>query len=179
MKRLIVIVVMMSSMFGAGLKAQMLALKTDALWDCALTPNLTAELVTGGKTSLCISVFGNRKPWGLDMKMLGVIPEFRYWFNGRPMVREFIGIAPVVAGYDITWDNEVYKGDAYGAGLTFGYAFCLSTRWNLELHAGVGCVYYDHKHYYVTDMYTENRRTAHGYSFIPYKVGVSFAYIIR
>ena len=68
----------------AGLKAQLLALKTDALWDGLMTPNLGMEIVTGNKTSFGLSVFGNYKPWGMDMKMVGAIPEFRYWFGGRP-----------------------------------------------------------------------------------------------
>ena len=77
--------------------------------------------------------------------------------------------------YDITWGSETYKGDAWGGGLTFGYAFFLSPHWNIECYGSVGAVYYDHKHYYRDDHYSENRRTAHGYRFIPFKLGVSFA----
>ena len=67
----------------------------------------------------------------------------------------------------------------WGGGLTFGYAFFLSPHWNIECYGSVGAVYYDHKHYYRDDHYSENRRTAHGYAFIPFKLGVSFAYIIK
>ncbi len=178
MRRLLLIIVIMT-FSAAGLKAQLLALKTDALWDGAMTPNLSAELVTGNKTSVNVSVFGNYKPWRVDMKMVGVMPEFRYWFGGRPLFREFIGVAALGTSYDITWSNEVYKGDAFGAGLTFGYAFYLSPHWNVECYGCVGAVYYDQKHYYTKDSYTENRRTAHGYALLPFKLGVSFVYIIK
>ena len=164
---------------GTGLKAQLLALKTDALWDIMMTPNLGVELVTGNKTSVNVSVFGNHNPWGTNLKMLGAIPEFRYWFSGRPMIREFIGVAGLATSYDITWGSETYKGNAYGGGLTFGYAFYLSPHWNIECYGSVGAVYYDHQHYYREDNYTENRRNAHGYALIPFKIGVSFAYIIK
>ena len=164
---------------GTGLKAQLLALKTDALWDIMMTPNLGVELVTGNKTSVNVSVFGNHNPGGTDLKMLGAIPEFRYWFSGRPMIREFIGVAGLATSYDITWGSETYKGNAYGGGLTFGYAFYLSPHWNIECYGSVGAVYYDHQHYYREDNYTENRRNAHGYALIPFKIGVSFAYIIK
>ena len=91
MKRLLSTIITVA--VTAGLKAQLLALKTDALWDGLMTPNLGMEIVTGNKTSFGLSVFGNYKPWGMDMKMVGAIPEFRYWFGGRPMMREFIGVA--------------------------------------------------------------------------------------
>lgn len=178
MKRLILIIVVMVSC-ATGLKAQLLALKTDVLWDGLMTPNLGMELVTGDKTSFNLTVFGNYKPWNREIKMGGAIPEFRYWFSGRPMMREFIGVAAIATTYDITWGKETYDGDAFGGGLTFGYAFFLSPRWNLECYGSVGAVYYNQKHYYITDNYTENRRTSHGYAFIPFKLGFSIAYIIK
>lgn len=107
MKRLLSTIITVA--VTAGLKAQLLALKTDALWDGLMTPNLGMEIVTGNKTSFGLSVFGNYKPWGMDMKMVGAIPEFRYWFGGRPMMREFIGVAALGTSYDITWGSETYR----------------------------------------------------------------------
>ena len=124
MKRLLSTIITVA--VTAGLKAQLLVLKTDALWNGLMTPNLSMEIVTGNKTTFGLSVFGNYKPWGMDMKMAGAIPEFRYWFGGRPMMREFIGVAALGTSYDITWGSETYKGDAGGGGLTFGYTFFLS-----------------------------------------------------
>ena len=80
---------------------------------------------------------------------------------------------------DALYQRHAARGDAWGGGLTFGYAFFLSPHWNIECYGSVGAVYYDHKHYYRDDHYSENRRTAHGYAFIPFKLGVSFAYIIK
>lgn len=162
-----------------GLKAQLLALKTDALWDVAMTPNLSMELVTGNKTSVNVSVFGNHKPWGMDMEVYGLQPEFRYWFSGHPMFHEFVGFGLLGTRYDIKWGNEIYNGDAYGGGLTFGYAFYLSPHWNVECYGSLGVVWYDHKHYYENDNYQENRRTANGYALLPFKIGVSFVYILK
>lgn len=179
MKRILIISTFILSLGLTQSQAQLLALKTDALLDCAMTPNLGIELVTGEKTSVNVSVFGNSKPWGLDMKMLGVMPEFRYWFNGRPLTREFIGLSAVGVTYDIQWGNEKYKGDAIGLGLTFGYAFYLSPHWCFECHAGLGAVYYSHKHHYLEDYKVRDLYNANGYALIPFKVGVSFSYIIK
>lgn len=161
------------------IKAQSLALKTDALWDLAMTPNLGLELVMGNRTSINLSVFGNHKPWGQNIQMYGLQPEFRYWFSGHPMFREFIGVGLLGVNYDIRWKNEIYDGDAYGGGLTFGYAFYLSPHWNLECYGSFGAVWYDQKHYYETDNYKENYRNSHGYALIPFKIGVSFVYLFK
>lgn len=179
MKRILIISTFILSLGLTQSQAQLLALKTDALLDCAMTPNLGFELVTGEKTSLNASVFGNYKPWGLDMKMVGILPEFRYWFNGRPLVREFIGLSALGVTYDMTWGKEKYKGDAAGVGITFGYAFYLSPHWCLECHAGLGAVYYSHKHHYIEDYKVKDLYNANGYALVPYKVGVSFTYIIK
>ncbi len=177
MKRLLWIVVFLTGL--SAVKAQMLALKTDVLWDAAMMPNLNLELVTGNRTSGALSVMAAHRPWGCDMKLYGLQPEFRYWFSGHPMFREFIGIGLVAVNYDIKWGSEIYDGDALGGGLTFGYVFYLSTHWNLECYGSFGAVWYDQKHYYENDHYKENRRTGNGYALLPFKIGVSFSYIIR
>ena len=41
--------------------------------------------------------------------MIGLLPEYRYWFNGRPMTREFVGIAALGVSYDITWGDRIYQ----------------------------------------------------------------------
>lgn len=178
MKRQNLLLVLLMLLCGMRMQAQLLSVKTDALWDVAMTPNLGLEIVTGEKTSVNASVFGNSHPWGLKVKMLGVMPEFRYWFNGRPMTRTFVGVSAVGLSYDVTWGHENYDGDAYGLGLTFGYAFSLGLRWVLECHAGLGAVYYNHRQYYTYDRFTD-RRNATGYALLPYKLGVTFAYIIK
>ena len=136
------------------------------------------EIVTGNKTSFGLSVFGNCKPWGMDMKMVGAIPEFRYWFGGRPMMREFIGVAALGTSYDITWGSETYKGDAWGGGLTFGYAFLLTPLEHRMLREWVPSTTTTS----ITTATTIIPKTAaqrNGYAFIPFKLGVSFAYIIK
>ena len=103
MKRLLSTIITVA--VTAGLKAQLLALKTDALWDGLMTPNLGMEIVTGNKTSFGLSVFGNYKPWGMDMKMVGAIPEFRYWF-GTPMKGHFFGAHLNIGAFNISVDKH-------------------------------------------------------------------------
>lgn len=179
MKRFLLLIFLFMALGASQLKAQLIAIKTDALLDCAMTPNVGLEIVTGERTSLGLSVLGNKNPWGQDISMIGVIPEFRYWFSGRPMNKQFVGIAALGSNYDIVWGNKIFMGDAVGAGLTFGYSFYLSPHWSLECYGSVGAVYYKLNRGYTTDVYPNVMQNAHGYALIPFKLGVSFSYIIK
>ncbi len=171
---------------SAGIKAQMLSVNTDVVQDVLLTPNVGFELVTGERTTVCLNVFGNYKPWGVDMKIVGVQPEFRYFFSGRPMHGPFFGIGGIAASYDIHWKSKIYDGTALGAGLTFGYVFSLARRINVDCHAGFGPVFYKHKEYFDNDFYDEEfidgniqRANANGYWLLPTRIGVSVSYILK
>ena len=176
MKRLLSTIITVA--VTAGLKAQLLALKTDALWDGLMTPNLGMEIVTGNKTSFGLSVFGNYKPWGMDMKMVGAIPEFRYWCGGRPMMREFIGVAALGTSYDITWGSETYKGDAWGGGLTYGYALPVARRLNLDFTVNVGYLGGIYKEYKPIDEHYVWQRTRRMRWLGPTKVGVHLVWLL-
>ena len=58
-----------------------------------------------------------------DIQIATFTPNFRYWFNGRPFIRQFVGVRAQIAQYDITWGNNVYDGVSFSAGLIFGHVF--------------------------------------------------------
>ncbi|MEG1839267.1 MAG: DUF3575 domain-containing protein [Bacteroidaceae bacterium] len=165
--------------------AQQVAIKTNVLMLGMLTPNLSCEIVTGERTSLDLSVFGHHKPYGINSKMLSFQPEFKYWFNGRPMIREYVGIAALGSTYDIIWKRDVFKGDAVGLGVTGGYSFALNKRFCLELTAGFGVVYFRQKQYYINDNFDDfyvngiGKPNVQGYKLLPIKIGVTLSYIIK
>lgn len=185
MKKLFLIVFV--ALLGCrNINAQMIAVNTDALMDAMMTPSIGFELVTGGRSTLGLNVQGNHNPWGLDMKMIAVQPEYRYYFSGRSMYRHFIGIGGLGASYDIAWKGKVYKGNAAGMGITFGYVFPISHRWNIDCHAGFGAIFYKQKEYFEHDNYDidysidgAERTNAKGYSLLPTRIGVSISYIIK
>lgn len=167
------------------LHAQQIAVKTNGLMLAAMTPNLGCEFVVGERSSIDLSAFGSVNIYGNKAKMIGIQPEYRYWFNGRPMTREFVGIAALGVSYDITWGRHIYQGDAAGAGITFGYSLNLGKRFNIEFYGGFGAVYFQQKQYYVNDNYEdyETNGAAHvnatGYKLLPTKLGVSISYILK
>lgn len=168
-----------------ALHAQQVAIKTNGLMLAAMMPNLGCEFVVGERSTVDISAFGSVNIYGNKAKILGVQPEYRYWFNGRPMTREYVGISVLGVTYDITWSNRIYEGDAAGAGLSFGYVLNLGKRLNVEFTGGCGLVYFRQKQYYVGDNYDDfaeygvNSANAKGYKILPLKLGVSITYILK
>ncbi len=170
---------------SAKMFSQQLAIGTDLMLDVLQTPNLGFELVVGERSTLSLNAFGNYKPWGADMQMLAVQPEYRYYFGGRPMHRMFVGAGTIFASYDITYKSKIYDGAAGGVGLTFGYVFNITNRLNIDAHAGFGLIGYEHKEYYVHDHYEDFmehgyvRHNATGYYTLPTRIGISLTYIFR
>lgn len=184
MKRLIS-TLMLTLLCTAKIQAQQLAIGTDVMLDLLQTPNIGTEMVTGERTTIGLNVFGNYKPWGQDMKMIGIQPELRYWFGGRPMHKHFVGVGAIGASYDIFWKGKFYDGTAYGAGLTFGYVYNITNRLNIDAHAGFGIIGYKHKEYYEYDNYNDFtqdgaiKTNATGYYLLPTRIGVSITYILK
>ena len=79
-----------------AVRAQMFAFNTDLAYDVACIPSFGIEIGTGNATSFAFNAFGGYKPWGMDAKIVGVQPEFRYWLSGRSMHQEFIGIGALM-----------------------------------------------------------------------------------
>lgn len=188
MKRKLFIFLTLAAMMLTTLPArgQIVAVKTNALSWLACTPDIGLELVTGEHSSLSFSAFGHYKPYGVwDSKMIAVQPEFRYWFNGRPFTREYVGVAAGIVRYDTQMFRQVFKGDAASLGITGGYVFSLGEHWAFELSAGVGVLFFRHQQYDKGDNYDDyyvheaSRVNNWGYKLFPTKLNASFIYIIR
>ncbi len=166
-------------------QAQQVAIKTNGLMLAATMPNVGCEFVVGERSTLDLSLYGSKSIWGKPADILGVAPEYRYWISGRPMTREFVGIAAMGTTYDIEWGNKLYQGDAAGIGITLGYCMNLGKRLNVEFTGGVGTIFFSQKQYYKTDNMTDFtnegivQANANGYKLLPMKLGVSVTYILK
>lgn len=165
--------------------AQRVAIRANALSLALLTPELGVDFITSDHTSLVFSAFGHYKPYGLNSKMWGLQGEFRYWFNGRPLTREYIGATVLGTSYDMNLTSRVYAGTAIGLGVIGGYSFILGERWSLDLTAGTGLMAFHQKYYHAGDRYEDYYADAisapntWGFKFFPVKLSVAFVYIIR
>ena len=61
----------------------------------------------------------------------------RYWFY-ESFVGHFLGQHLTYVGYDLGSRTKRYKGHACGLGVSYGYAWMLSKRWNVAVEAGAG-----------------------------------------
>ena len=127
---------------GVHVHAQRVDVKTNALGWLTASPNVEAEFVLGSHVSLNIGIAAN--PISTDnfkTTFTHFQPEVRYWLN-RPMVSHFLGITAFVNNFNMMVKDVHHKGDAYAAGLTYGYVWVLGDHWNIEATAGVGVLRY-------------------------------------
>ena len=203
MKRYLIIAVLafLASMNIAS--AQKLGVKSNALYWASTTPNLGVEVAMGQRWTFELE--GGYNPWTLNkeenmkIKHWLVSPEFRYWFcnsfqghfigiNGNYTHFNAGGLPVAMPPVFISLDNggsripdlqkSRVEGWAVGAGLTYGFAFPVSRRWNIELTAGFGWWYS------VFDQYESRKcglfqETVHIHALGPTSLGISFIYMIR
>ena len=151
------------TMIALSAKAQKTALKVNGLYAATTTPNLQMEFALGKKISLEIG--GGINPFVLKREQVSKIegveiaresklkhwlaqPELRYWpceaFNGHFFGLHLHGAQFNLGGVDIPLGrlkqlkDERYQGYLYGAGISWGYQWVLSPRWNFEMSVGGG-----------------------------------------
>ena len=203
MKRFLIITVFAFLASIGSMSAQKVGVKSNALYWATTTPNIGFEFALGERWTFELE--GGYNPWTLDVeknmkiKHWLVSPEFRYWFCNS-FQGHFIGIngnytqfnvgslpfsmPPVF--FDLTKDSQGapdltssrIEGWAVGAGLTYGYAFPIARRWNIEFTAGFGWWYseYDQFESRKCGLF-QQRVQKHALGLT--SLGVSFIYMIK
>ena len=201
MSRKIIFVLFAFFNFCVASNAQKFAVKTNGLYLSTATPNVGVEAAIGERWT--VEIEGGYNPWTFDKeknmkaKHWLVSPEFRYWFCNS-FQGHFIGINGNYTQFNIgalpvpvheafislnqTQEQDLEKsrveGWAVGAGLTYGYAFPIARRWNIEFTAGFGYWYSVYNQY-------ESRKcglfqeTVKKHALGPTSLGISFIYMIR
>jgi outer membrane protein OmpA-like peptidoglycan-associated protein len=152
-----------------------IAVKTNLLFDLAMTPNIELEAQLGRDSRWSIMVedwfpwflhnkkdhleIGTyRKPgnymykYAYELWALGA--EVRYWFKpscvwNRPtLTGTFLGVYGAAGKYDWEYDSNGDQGDFTSAGITFGHSWVLAKHWNFELSASLGAVWGPRRHYH-------------------------------
>ncbi len=201
MKRFLIITATLLLAFTGSLHAQKVAVKGNALYWATATPNLGFEFALADRWTFELA--GGYNPWtfnkegNLKAKHWLVTPEFRYWFcesfhghfiginanytqfniSGMPLPNVFIDLCSNASAPENFCKTRLY-GWAVGAGITYGYQFLLSNRWNLELTAGFGWWYteYDQFESRKCGLFEQN---VYRHALGPTSLGVSFVYLIK
>jgi len=201
MKRYLIIAVLFFLASAGTASAQKLAVKTNALYWGTATPNLGLEYAMADRWTLELE--GGYNPWTFDseknMKIKHWLfsPEVRYWFcesflghfvgingnytlfniSGIPTPGVFIDLSSNTDSKTDLKDSRV-QGWAVGAGVTYGYAFPIARRWNMELTLGYGIWYTEYGQY-------ESRKCGlfqqdvQKWALGPTALGVSFMFMIK
>lgn len=135
--------------------AQSVSVKTNLLYLATTTPNLGVDFRVADHWSM--SLHGSYNPFLFPQwqdkyenvynpKLIhwAVMPEVKYWFC-ETYERSFIGIHGIYGHFNVggipfvdSLKSVRYYGQAYGAGLSYGYQLPIGEQWGLELSLGLG-----------------------------------------
>lgn len=129
-------------------RAQFYSLGTNIPALGTATINAEVSMTLDRKWSLHLPVYYNPFVFkdNKKLKNFTVMPGVRYWLL-ESYVNGFIGANAIGSKYHITWKDSRYEGKAFGMGISAGYAWLLSPRWNLEIEGGIGLVWADYTEY--------------------------------
>lgn len=137
-------------------RAQNVGIKTNLLYDAALSPNLGIEIGLAPRWTLDIS--GQINAWTVKehkWKHWLAQPEARYWLCER-FQGNFFGLHVLGGQYNIgnlphlsnflgthfeNLKDHRYQGWGAGAGIAYGHAWVLGKHWNIEAEIGIGWIY--------------------------------------
>ena len=131
------------------------ALKSNALYDVALIPNIGVEIYLGKQWSISANWM---YAWWKDenknffWRIYGGELEFRRWFGNKSinsLQGHHIGLYGQMVTYDFCLGGRGYLGDkwTYGAGLSYGYSLPIAKRFNLDFSIGLGYLSGEYKEY--------------------------------
>lgn len=174
----------------SGSFAQKTAIKNNLFYDATASPNLALEMALGRKTTLELGAGVNWFDFSDNRRFKHWLfqPEFRMWtcdvFNGH-----FFGIHAHAGQFNVGgWNIDVgrlknfkdyrYEGYFYGGGVSYGYQWILSPRWNFEVSAGAGYARFYYDKYPCAKCGTKIEDGKYNYWGVT-KAAVSLIYIIK
>ena len=152
MKRFFFSVLILISFYSFSF-SQSVGIKTNLVHWATTPPNIGAEFAFNRKYTMDITGGGNPFEYKDNKKLQHWIiqPELRYWtcesFNGHFFGLHALAGAYNVGGVDIPLgrlkDLKDYRYEGWGAGggISYGYQWMLSPKWNLEFNLGAGYVH--------------------------------------
>ena len=181
MKRSLIIFALLAAVCGTPHRAaaQIFAVRANALAELTATLDLGAEVSIADKWTVEVTGCWNPvRTENLSTRFHAVQLGSRYWLY-ESFVGHFVGAHLTYVGYDLGRRTCRYDGRAFGVGLSYGYSWMLSTRWNVAVEAGIGLFRTrdTRRDPTVSDWEDEYIYHYHRWTLFPSKVGVSFSYL--
>lgn len=166
------------------------AIKTNLLQWALFTPNIAIEKRISNRWTIGLSgtfhyiKFGSADP----LELLLLESELRYWTD-KSFSGNFFGFNAFYGNFDTgdvrlssglfkNMGNHRYKGYLYGAGISYGYQWKLSNRWNLEATAGLGYAHVVYDKYRINKLRKKIKDENYNY-FGPTKVAINLIYTLK
>lgn len=181
MKRTLIIFILLASAWGIPHRAaaQIFAVRANALAALTGTVDLGAEVSVGDKWTVEVSGYWNPvRTAPLSTRFHAVQVGGRYWLY-ESFVGHFVEAHLSYVGYDLGSRTRRYDGRAYGIGVSYGYSWMLSKRWNVAVEAGIGLFHAKDTRRDPTVGDWEDEYVYHycRWTLFPSKAGVSFSYL--
>lgn len=137
------------------------AIKTNMLYDAAMTPNIGAEVYIAPNVSLSANwmyAWWNKDRTSFYWRVYGGELEARYYINRWSTRRErrkhafeghHIGLYGLFGTYDYEFGGDGQQAAKwnYGGGIAYGYSLPITRRLNIDFALGLGCLYGDYYKY--------------------------------
>lgn len=165
-----------------------IALKTNLLYDLAITPNIEVEVPIGKRWSINAEYqlgWWNKKDNSFCWRICSGSVEGRYWFGNREnhnvLNGWFAGVFVSTGTYDLQLKKKTgYQGDFFATGISGGYVTPIARNLNLEFSLGAGYVNSNYRHYEVIDReLVDDGTVLYKNTVLPLKAKVSLSWMIN
>lgn len=161
------------------------AIKTNALADVVLIPNIGLELAIG--RHLSVAADWHYAWWSNDThhrfwQSYGGYLTFRYWLGhqSKPLHGHHIGVYGQMITHDVEFGGRGYQAAnwCFGGGLEYGYSTALTHSLNLDFSIGLGYLDGKYKEYIPMDTHYVWQATKQRHWWGPTKAEVSLVWLI-
>ena len=166
-------------------------LRTNTLYDLALSPNVGIEVQTDIGLAWQLDYVGawwNSRESNRYFSSYAFQTEIRYYLDSdiRPMPYkgQHIGVYGQMATYDFEFGGKGYMSrnldKSFGIGLSYGCSFAIGRRWNLDLTIGYGWFHSTYDVYHPDGLggyeYDESHKRNY---FVPTKLEASLVWLLN
>lgn len=160
-------------------KAQFCSLRTNMLGWLTASPNVGFGVAVSNKVSFDFEFMGNflKRPQFSTQSLLAQ-QGMRFWFL-EVNAGSFLGFHFTQALYDVGNAKYLYRGHAFGFGLSYGHSWYVGKRWNIGIELGASVMYMDDKQSERVRDHTENTFVKHSQRLmvLPTKMAVTVVYL--